>query len=48
MDPSVITQVLLIWMMLSMSMSNLLSCKSRVWEVLNLDNGPSMNLGFLP
>ena len=48
MDPFFIAQVLLIWMMLSMSMSNLLSWKSLVREVLDLSSGPSMDLGFLP
>ena len=34
--------------MLSISMSNSFSCKSRVWEILNLDSGPSMSVSFLP
>ena len=48
MDPSFVAHVLLVWMMLSISMSNSLSCKSRVWEILNLDSGPSMSVIFLP
>ena len=48
MDPSFIAHVLLVWMMLSISISNFVSCKSRVWEILNLDSGPSMSVRFLP
>ena len=48
MDSSFIAQIVLIWMMLSISMSNFLSCKSWVSEILDLDSGHSMNLGFLP
>ena len=48
MDPSFIAHVLLVWMMLFMSMSDSLSCKSRVWEILDLDSEPSMSVRFLP
>ena len=48
MDPFFIPQVLLLWMMLSISMSNFLSCKSWVWEILDLDSGPSMSVKFFP
>ena len=48
MDPSFIAHILLVWMMLSMSKSNSLSCKSQVWEILDLDSGPSMSVRFLP
>ena len=47
MEPPFCAQVVLIWIMLSMAMSNSLSYKSSAREVLNFGGGTSMGFYFL-